>query len=260
MSGRTIVVCGKGGVGKTTVSAILCRHLAAAHAHRTLAVDADHAGGLCLALGITPETTLRHVRDQSVVDLESRVASRKVDLAQSMEYRLWAALTERDSLAFLALGRPEDQGCFCAVNAMLKRALSHLSSSFDLTVVDAEAGLEQINRDVVGDVDLLLLVCDRSVKSLRVAEAIGDLATRLGRPRTRGCGLVINRMRDEEQARAVHARTDLPLLGWIPEDETVASFDAEARSFFDLPDTPATAAVGRALKGWGTVFEISKKP
>lgn len=250
MSGRTIVVCGKGGVGKTTVSAILCRHLAAVQALRTLAVDADHAGGLGLALGINPVTTLRHVRDQSLAEVESRAASRKADLPQSVEYRLWAALTERDSLAFLALGRPETQGCYCAVNALLKRALLHLSSQFDLTVIDAEAGLEQINRDVVGDVDLLLLVCDRSVKSLRVAEAIRDLATRLGRARARNCGLLINRVRDEEQARAVHARTDLPLLGWIPEDEAVALFDAEARPFFDLPDTPATLAVDRALAAY----------
>ena len=63
MSGRTIVVCGKGGVGKTTVSALMSRHLAAAAALRTLAVDADHAVGLALALGIEPDTTLGDVKD-----------------------------------------------------------------------------------------------------------------------------------------------------------------------------------------------------
>jgi CO dehydrogenase maturation factor len=245
MSGRTIVVCGKGGVGKTTVSAILSRRLAAAPSHRALVVDADHAGGLSLALGLDPATTLCDVREQSLADLASRATSRQVDLHPSVEYRLQAALSEREGLAFLALGRPEDQGCFCAVNTVLKRALAHLSSQFDLTVVDAEAGLEQINRDVVGDVDLLLLVSDTSVKSLRVAEAIRKLATRLGR--ARDYGLLVNRVRDETAARAVHQRTDLPLLGWIPEDEMVARFDAEARSFFELPDTPATAAVDRAL-------------
>jgi len=245
MSGRTIVVCGKGGVGKTTVSALICRQLAAAAALRTLAVDADHAGGLAFALGIEPDTTLRDVREQSLRELASRSASRKADLAQSTAFRLQAALTEREGLAFLAMGRPEEQGCFCAVNNLLKRALSQLSAQFDLTLVDAEAGLEQLNRDVVGDVDLLLLVCDRSVKSLRVAEAIERLATRLGR--ARDCGLLINRVRDEAEALGVHARTTLPLLGWIPEDDTVARFDAEALPFFELPDTPASRALQRAL-------------
>jgi CO dehydrogenase maturation factor len=245
MSGRTIVVCGKGGVGKTTVSAILCRRLAAAASLRTLAVDADHAGGLGLALGLDPAITLRHVREQSLADLASGATSRKADLHQSVEYRLAEALTERDSLAFLALGRPEEQGCFCAVNSVLKRALAHLSSQFDLTLVDAEAGLEQINRDVVGDVDLLLLVSDTSVKSLRVAEAIRRLATRLGR--ARDCGLVINRVPNEATAQAVLQRTDLPLLGWIPTDDEVTRFDAEARPFFEMGDTPATLAVDRAL-------------
>jgi CO dehydrogenase maturation factor len=245
MSGRTIVVCGKGGVGKTTVSALISRRLAAEAKLRTLAVDADHAGGLALALGIDPVTTLRDVREQSLQELESRTASRKADLEQSVEFRLQAALQEREGLAFLAMGRPEEQGCFCAVNSVLKRALAHLSTQFDLTLVDAEAGLEQLNRDVVGDVDLLLLVCDRSVKSLRVAEAIEKLATRLGR--ARDCGLLINRVRSAEEARQVHARTTLPLLGWIPEDETVAQYDAEALSFFELPDTPASDALERGL-------------
>ncbi len=245
MSSRTIVVCGKGGVGKTTISAMLCRRLAAAPSVRTLAVDADHAGGLGLALGLDPDITLRHVREQSLAELESHVASRKADLHQSVEYRLAEALTERDSLAFLALGRSEAQGCFCAVNAVLKRALAHLSSQFDLTLVDAEAGLEQINRDVVGDIDLLLLVSDTSVKSLRVAEAIQKLATRLGRARS--CGLLINRVDDDATARAVHQRTSIPLLGWIPQDDEVTRFDAEARPFFEMSDTPATIAVDRAL-------------
>ncbi len=245
MSSRTIVVCGKGGVGKTTVSAMLCRRLAVDSSLRTLAVDADHAGGLGLALGLEPETTLRHVREQSLAELASGTTSRKADLHQSVEYRLTAALSERDSLAFLALGRPEEQGCFCAVNSVLKRALAHLSSQFDLTLVDAEAGLEQINRDVVGEVDLLLLVSDSSVKAIRVAEAIEKLATRLGR--ARHCGLLINRVPDEATALAVHRRTSLPLLGWIPQDREVTRFDAEARPFFDMPDTPATAAVERAL-------------
>lgn len=245
--GQTLVVCGKGGVGKTTVSALLCRHLAARSDRRTLAVDADHAGGLSVALGIDPETTLRHVREQALRELASRHTSRRADLAQSVEYQLQAALTEREGLAFLALGRPEERGCFCAVNSVLKRALEHLTSQFDLTVVDAEAGLEQLNRDVVGSVDLLVLVCDRSMKSLRVAEALHSLAARRGHARQ--TGLLVNRVSDEAAARAVHQRTTLPLLGWIPEDATVADYDAEARPFFELPDTPAAGAVARLLGG-----------
>lgn len=248
MSRRSIVVCGKGGVGKTTVSALICRQVAAAAERRTLAVDADHAGGLALALGFDPDTTLRDVREQSLQELQARAASRKADLGQSVEFRLQAALMEREGLAFLAMGRPEEQGCFCAVNSVLKRALTHLSTQFDLTLIDAEAGLEQLNRDVVGDVDLLLLVCDRSVKSLRVAEALHKLANRLGRART--CGLLINRVQSAEEARGVHARTTLPLLGWIPEDETVARYDAEALPFFELPDTPASEALARVMTGY----------
>jgi len=241
----TIVVCGKGGVGKTTVSALLCRRLATLPDRRSLAVDADHAGGLGLALGVDPALTLQDVRERVLAELEARDASRRADLEQSMGYRLQETLCEHRGLAFLSLGRPEEQGCFCAVNSLLKKALAQLSSQFDLTLVDGEAGLEQLNREVVGHIDQLVIVCDRSVKSLRVAEAVQGLAQRLGR--VAASGLIINRVADEAEARAVHGRTRLPLLGWIPEDALVARFDAEARPFFELPDSPASSAVARAI-------------
>ena len=247
--GRTLVVCGKGGVGKTTVSALITRHLATRPDRRALVVDADHAGGLTVALGLNPASTLNDIRLAALAERKAQTTSRKHDLSQSLDYRLLAALAERQNIAFLALGRPDEAGCFCPVNTLLKRSIEVLASQFDVTLVDAEAGVEQINRDVVGAIGALLLVADTSVKALRVAEAVSRVAGRLqdARGNTPPMGLLINRVRAPAEVDAIGAQTKLPLLGWIPEDPMVREFDAQAKSFFDLPPCPGATAVDAAL-------------
>lgn len=237
---KRLVVCGKGGVGKTTVAALIARHLERTGV-QALLVDADHACGLELALGIEVERTLNDVRLEALAEAVARNTSRKPDLAAGIDYRLLATLAERDRLAMLALGRPEEDGCFCSINTVLKRALEVLTGDFDVTLVDAEAGLEQINRDVVGHVEHLLLVVDTSVKALRVAEAAAEVAQRL--TLADDVALIVNRLHPDDDRDALAAGTKLPIVAWLPDDSTIRRFDGEARSFFELPDSPAAAAL-----------------
>jgi CO dehydrogenase maturation factor len=202
-----------------------------------------------VALGLTPPSTLNDIRVQTLQELKAHAASRREDLTQGVDYRLLAALTEHRNLAFLALGRPEEQGCYCPVQSVLKRSLEVLAAQFDLTLVDAEAGVEQINRDVLGPVDTLLLVMDTSVKALRVAETVRDVARR--QQSAREILGVVNRARDRAEVDELQARTDLEIMGHIPEDEEVHRFDAEAHAFFELPPCPATAAVEGLLARLG---------
>jgi CO dehydrogenase maturation factor len=239
-SRRVIALCGKGGVGKTSLSAMISAHLARRGHPRTLVIDADHAGGLQMALGFTPTLTLEQVR-RATMDEATEGGVTRDDVARSVDYQLHDALAEHGNLALLALGRPEDKGCFCAINSLLRDAVESLASRFDLTLIDAEAGIEQVNRDVMGVVDQLLLVTDTSAKGLRVAETVLHVASRMDR--VVDAGLVLNRARSQAEADAVAARTDLPLLGWIPDDDTVRAFDAEQRSFLELPSCPARIAL-----------------
>lgn len=243
--GPVIALCGKGGVGKTTVSSLILRHYGRADRGRNLlAVDADHAGGLSMALGVEPARTLDDLRVEAAERLRQGSASRR-SLAPTFDYLLLEALGERDNLALLAAGRPADPGCFCALNSLLRQALGLLVGQFDLTVIDAEAGVEQVNREVTERVDLLLLVADTSVKALRVAEAVSEVAGRGGREPARA--LIVNRVRAPEELEQVRARTSLPVVGALPEDELVRRFDAEERSFLELPDGEATEALASIL-------------
>ena len=239
-----LAVCGKGGVGKTTISAVGARGLAS-RGVKSLIVDADPAGGLAMALDISPKKTLNDVRKELIEEVKAGSRDER-DLAVSVDYLVAEALAEVGSLAFLAIGRPEDVGCYCKVNVILKDAIEGLGKLFDVVLIDAEAGIEQVNRKVMGSVDYVLLVSDTSVKAVRVAETIKTVADRM--VSGEGAGLLINRVREEGEAKRVAKGTSLPVLGWVPEDDTVRRFDAGADSFLELPDCPASGAIEKALE------------
>ncbi|MFH1149387.1 MAG: AAA family ATPase [Actinomycetota bacterium] len=239
-----LAVSGKGGVGKTTIAAVAARALARDGSRRSLIVDADPAGGLAMALGMKPGRTLNDVRKELIHEVKEGARDER-DLAVSIDYLLAEALTERGNLALLSIGRPEDAGCYCKVNVILKDAIKGLAVRFDETVVDAEAGIEQVNRKVLGSVDYVLLVADTSMKAVRTAETISAVGATMA-PGAR-FGLLVNRVTDEGQVEQVRAATDLEVVGWVPEDPTIRRFDEEELSFLDLPDCPASGAINAAL-------------
>jgi CO dehydrogenase maturation factor len=240
-----VAICGKGGVGKTSLSAMLSRLVLEDGAVRGLAVDADPAGGLRLALDLPVKRTVNDLRKAVIAATRER-STDSLNMAASIDYQLLEALTEHRNLAFLAVGRPEEEGCYCQVNTFLREAIETLSGHFEFTIIDAEAGVEQVNRRVMRGVDALLLVSDPTAKGVKVAEAIKQVADEA--MHCERVGLIINRARGEDEAARLAERTDLPLLGWLPEDETIRAFDAEGRSLLELPsDTPVLAAVRQLL-------------
>lgn len=243
-----LAVCGKGGVGKTTVSAVAAQALSGRNGVRALVVDADPAGGLGMALGLEPRKTLNDVRKEIIEEVKEGRRDER-DLAVSLDYLLAEALTETGNLAFLSIGRPEDEGCYCKVNVILKDAIEGLAKRFDATVIDAEAGIEQVNRKVMNAVDYVLLVSDTSAKAVRVSETIKGVADRM--IGDEGAGLLVNRVRDTGEVEAVSRNVALEVLGWIPEDDTIRRFDGSETSFLQLPDCPARRAITEALQKTG---------
>jgi CO dehydrogenase maturation factor len=245
LSRKVIAVCGKGGVGKTTVSAVAAGILRGSDGLKSLIIDADHAGGLGIALGIHPDKSISDIRDQTINEIKKGETDKK-GIALSMDYLLMEAAAERESLAFIWIGRPDHIGCYCSVNQLLRGAVELLAGQFDITLIDAEAGIEQVNRDVMRKVDYLLLVSDTSAKGIRVAETIRDVAGNVSR--IDKVGLLLNRVSSEKQVEEISIRTGIEIIGWIPEDETIRRFDEQELSFFDLPGCPARRAITEALE------------
>jgi CO dehydrogenase maturation factor len=226
MSGKVIAICGKGGVGKTTVAAMLAKLISDRGAPRTLLVDADPLGGLSTALDIHPKSTVNDLRKATIAEVKR--GTEKGDLAAAVDYRLMDSLVERGNLAFLSVGRPEELGCFCSVHSLLRQSIELLSEKFGLTIIDAEAGVEQVNRQVMGSVDLLLLVADSSLKSIRAVKTIEAAAKEVLAPKD--VRLIFNRIQPGQKIDA----PNIPLLATLLDSQTVREFDQAGRSFFEI--------------------------
>jgi len=243
-----IAVCGKGGVGKTCMSALITRRLCGDGGKRVLAIDADPAVGLSLPLGITVNRTVDDIRRDLIARLSAGKAEEKEALVRSLDYDVFGALEERENLAFLAIGRPEGDGCYCRVNALLRDIIREIAANFDYVIIDAEAGVEQVSRRVMEMVTHLVLVTDSSLKGRRVAETIYDEA--VGKRSIGKATLFFNRIQDREEGEALLAEAALPVAGIIPENALIRSFDREGRNFFDLPHCEALSTLDDTLDGF----------
>ena len=231
MAARIIAVAGKGGVGKTAISAAALRLLVERHPEaKILAIDADPAVGLSTALGVEAAETLDDIR-KSLAGGATKTSPD--ELIAEARFRLFDSMVETRGFAFLAIGRPETAGCYCTVNGYLKEVISLLAGDFDYVVIDGEAGIEQINRRVMEKVTDLLLVTDQSRKGYQVIGTIKRVADEL--VMYERCGVVINRATRPELV-ADPGLAGAPLLAVIPADARQTRSDAEGRSAFELPD------------------------
>lgn len=251
---RILAICGKGGVGKTSISALMVKELARRKSGKILAIDADPAVGLATSLGITVRKTVDDIRKGLVGTLREGGAPGGRETLELLDYEVFDALEERDGFALLAIGRPEDEGCFCRVNNLLKDIIRDLSHRFDLVLIDGEAGIEQINRRVMKTVDHLVLVSDTSAKGIGVANAIARVAGDKKAVDYKNIGLVLNRVRSEAEASDIRKRTGLDVYGWLADDEAIRDFDFRGAPLTGLPETsPSPSTVGGILQKMGLV-------
>ena len=230
---KILAVAGKGGVGKTSVSAAMIRLIARAYPQkRILAIDADPAVGLSTALGVEPGRTLDDIRKEITGEVAGREGG-VGDVLESVKGRLLRSMLHCGGYDFFAIGRPETAGCYCAVNTYLRQVISLLIHDYDYVVVDSEAGIEQVNRRVLEKVTHLILVSDASRKGTQVIQTVKRVADEL--VMYEKCGAVINRVSDPSAMDFVDTG-GIPVLSVIGEDAGQTEFDILGKSVFDLPD------------------------
>ncbi|MDD5223901.1 MAG: AAA family ATPase, partial [bacterium] len=176
---KIIAMVGKGGVGKTALSASLGRALIMKK-QKPLLIDADPAQGLTYMMGLGPDQkTIGLARDAIIERAQARGKDAKEEIAAMFDYLVTEALIEKEGFSFLAMGRSQSKGCFCPLNNLLRQAIESLSRNFPYVLIDAEAGIEQINREVVRSVSHLIVLVDLSLRSIAVAEQIRETIKRL---------------------------------------------------------------------------------
>jgi len=225
--------------------ALVCKAIVEAELDvRLLMIDADPAKGLAYALGIDVGQTIGDIRNSLIETARVGESEETERAVKSLDAAILDAIHEAQGFALLAMGRSEARGCFCPVNNLLRTAIDTLIDDFDVILIDAEAGLEQISRQVIDRIDTLLVLSDGSLRSLETADQIFEMVDE----RAIECahvGLVFNRARGD-WTRSVG---ELPertrdVLGFVPEDELVAEFDRGGRPLLDLVASgPAPTAV-----------------
>ncbi|MBC8181434.1 AAA family ATPase [candidate division KSB1 bacterium] len=226
-----IAITGKGGVGKTTIAGLLTLRLIARGNKPVLAVDADPNTCLDAALGVKAEKSVGSVREDAR-QAAGKGMSSGISKQQLLELKIAESLVEADDFDLIAMGRPEGPGCYCYANNVLKSVLSEITSQYPYVVLDNEAGLENLSRRLVQNVDVLVMVTDPSQKGLETVNRLFVLATEMGIEYNK-LAVIINRMRTEKLPKRIseiRKQVSADFLIGLPDDLELANAAENGKS------------------------------
>ena len=242
-----IAVSGKGGVGKTTFTALLIRSLAD-EGKKVLAIDADPDANLAQALGvkdstrITPISKMKElIEERTEAKLGSMGAFFKlnpkvVDLPEKLS-------VETDGVRVMVLGGVQKggSGCISPESTLLKNLVRHLVVARDeVVILDMEAGLEHLGRGTAKAVDRLIVIVEPGRRSIETARQVKKLAGDIG---LETVSLVGNKIRSESDKEYLSEHMpDLQFLGFLPFTSQINEADLEGLPPFEKdPDGLRTA-------------------
>lgn len=245
-----IALSGKGGVGKTSITALMIKLLSENSSRRSiLAIDANPDSNLPNVLGISVDKTVGIVTDELKKSIERAKIPIGMTKEDILESHVFEILKETSDFDLLVMGRGEGEGCYCPVNALLTRIIDTLSKNYDLTIIDMEAGLEHLSRRTDRDVDIMFIVTDPSSMGLQTAKRIKELAKEV-RIQFKRIYLIANRFKPEMESKIAEdaMRIGMELAGTLPYDDNIFRFNMEGKPLTNLPnDSPAVASLKNIL-------------
>jgi CO dehydrogenase maturation factor len=232
-----IAISGKGGVGKTLLSAFLS-HIFADSGFSVIAIDADPDANLAATLGfphpeaITPISELDDLIEERVGVRPGQSGSffklnpKVDDLPEKYSVRT-------DGIRIMAMGRIKrgGTGCYCPEGALLQALISHLLlQRNEVVILDMEAGIEHLSRGTTKAVDKLIIVVETGRRSIETARTINELASDLG---LTNISIVGNKIRSEEDREfIISSLPGFDFLGFIPYDPAITQADLANQPVF----------------------------
>jgi CO dehydrogenase maturation factor len=243
----SIAVAGKGGVGKTTLAALVVRALQARQLQPVLAVDADPNSSLADALGVEAGRPLAEIREQGASPEGSPASGQ--GRVRAVEDEIQRAITEAKGFDLITMGRPEGPRCYCYVNNLLRKTLDDLARNYTAVVIDNEAGLEHLSRRTTNDVDFLIAALNPTLPSLRAAKRIIALSRELP-VNIRHRAVLVNRVGPEGVGAEIEdalGALAVERLADVPQDDEVERAGAADSDVFSLSETSAALVAVRTV-------------
>ena len=246
-----LAVAGKGGSGKTTISATLAR-VAARSGRSVVAVDADANPNLSVALGMPPEGRTEATPIPSTA-VSRRIGGPGLNLPIDEVLDRYA-LEAPDGVRLIGMGAPAhaDEGCLCAAHAVVSSLLQDLDSVERLVVVDMEASPEHLSRGTVRHVDAVVMVAEPYYRSLETVRRMAALTAELPVPSVRVVANKVRTPQDHEAVAAFCERHGLVLAGVVPWSDDVVAAD---RARVAVVDWPAAQDVVNAVTELGDTLD-----
>lgn len=239
----TIALSGKGGVGKTTVAALLVKVLKDRGNGAVFAVDADPNSCLADYLGVEMGNTIGGIREETQQNIDAIPAGMTKE--RWINYRIQECLVESKGMDLIVMGRSEGPGCYCYVNNLLRDYQDSMQRNYRYTIIDNEAGMEHLSRRTTRSIDYLLIVSDLSVPGLKAASRISDLSGELKLVKTH-MKLFLNKAEEsviKERSDLIN-ETGLQIAGNMPSDPLLGNLGITYKSLMDIPeDSVALKAV-----------------
>jgi CO dehydrogenase maturation factor len=236
-----IAIGGKGGVGKTTVTALLARSLATGTGgvNRVIAIDADPVANLAAGLGIPedqPITPIAELRD--LIAERTGAEPGKIGgfftLNPKVDDIPEKFSKEKDGVKLLVMGTVQSggSGCICPESTIQKALMTHLVLYRDeMVLMDMEAGVEHLGRATSGSVDALVVVVNPGARSRHAAHKIRQLGKDIGIKKILILG---NRVRGPEDEQLIReSLPDFEFIGFIPEHDEIVASDRSGKRPFD---------------------------
>jgi CO dehydrogenase maturation factor len=186
-----ILICGKGGSGKSTVASLLAKDLQK-KGYRILVVDTDESNyGLSAQLGLKdPKELLDQIGGKKALGQKMMAAiscNEKIKIFPQ-EWQIddipADCISKKDNLYLLQIGKVKHfgEGCACPMGGLSREFLTNLKlNPKDIAIIDTEAGVEHLGRSVAGNVDLVLAVIDPSYESVKLSKKIVEMAKECGK-------------------------------------------------------------------------------
>jgi len=189
-----ILICGKGGCGKSTIVALLAKEIAA-RKNTVLVIDNDESNiGLHSRLGMQkPDDFMNYFGGKKLLFEKTKELKDRWRLGDlPADY-----LTRKGNIRLLSMGKIYQfgEGCACPINALSSKFLEILDlREGEFLIADTDAGIEHFGRGVETGVDILLVVIDPSQESILLAKKISELGQQVDKP----VYYILNRVTDQE--------------------------------------------------------------